>query len=203
MSCHRGSVWDSWSDDNTLRFRFPPGVVFFAHFVSGPWVIQPFKSTNYPVYSDSYRKRVHTGDQSSFWLVWMRDASSITSLQLLHTQEQEGEWIALCSYGKWLCSLNRCNYEKYISALLSANFFFFLPKMHTHTKKNMNCEQKTHCKRLQAIIFTTAYETIYFPLIFSIGIFFFKSLKPWTRPFRWRMVCFEVKNYLKICKNQL
>lgn len=124
MSCHRGSVWDSCSDDNTLRFRFPPGVVFFAHFVSGPWVIQPFKSTNYPVYSDSYRKRVHTGDQSSFLLVWMRDASSITSLQLLHTQEQEGEWMALCSYGKWLWSLNRCNYEKYISASLSDTFWF-------------------------------------------------------------------------------
>lgn len=94
--CHRGSVWDSCSDDNPLRFRFPPGVVVFAHFVSGPWVIQPFKSTNYPVYSDSYRKRVHTGDQSSFLLVWMRVNVECQLNHIItvttHTNRRKNEW---------------------------------------------------------------------------------------------------------------
>lgn len=156
--CHRGSVWDSCSDDNPLRFRFLPGFVFIAHFVSGPWVIQPFKSTNYPVDSDSYRKRVHTGDQSSFSLVWMRVNVECQLNHIItvttHRNKRENEWrraVTGNGFALWIGVIMK-NTFLLRSLPLFDSLSVWTSVFHQKCKKNKAC------------------RIIYFPLIFSIGI---------------------------------
>lgn len=125
--CHRGSVWDSCGDDNPLCFRFPPEVFFSAHFVSGPWVIQPFKSTNYAVYSDSYRKRVHTGDQSAFLLLWMRvnvecQLNHIITISI-HRNRRENEWRCAVTgngFGLWIHAIMKNTFLLHSQLLLDS-----------------------------------------------------------------------------------